>query len=560
MFKEKFNECVKLFYAGDINNASAKARDLINFYPNNYELNNLLGLIYAQTNNLDDAYIFFNKCLELKKNSSEIYFNIGLIEKKRGALEKAEKNYRQAIKINSNFLDAYINLGVVLEQQEKYYDCLNVLEDLIKKDKSNYKAYFNIANIYAKLNKLDLSIDNYIKAIKINNKHPEIFFNLAKVLKKIGNYEDAIINYKEAVRLKPNYYKAYNNLGVIFSDLRKFSESLNYFESALKYNKEFLEAYYNESFVFLLQNQFTEGWKRYEFRWSSEDQIKPLYDLSKNFWDGKFIDGTLLVWSEQGIGDHLFFGRMVQCLRNHAKKVVFTVDKRLVKLFKDFLSNLKINNVEVFVQDKNNLFVNFEKHLPAGSLGKFFANNDKEILEFSKNSLVASNNKYSKKIINFLGNLKGFKIGLSWKSLNKNEQHRNISLQNLVSILPHKNCSLINLQFGDVSEEISEVEKYFLNKIHSIKDLDNFNNIDELSFLINNLDLVITIQNTTAHLSLGLQKKTFLLLPTNSRWHWGVSGEKSVWYPTAKIFRQSKFNYWEDVLNNVKINLDKIIL
>ena len=59
MFKEKFNECVKLFYAGDINNAFAKARDLINFYPDSYELNNLLGLIYAQTNNLDEAYIFF---------------------------------------------------------------------------------------------------------------------------------------------------------------------------------------------------------------------------------------------------------------------------------------------------------------------------------------------------------------------------------------------------------------------------------------------------------------------------------------------------------------------
>ena len=65
MFKEKFNECVKLFYAGDINNASVKARDLINFYPDSYELNNLLGLIYAQTNNLNEAYIFFNKCSKI---------------------------------------------------------------------------------------------------------------------------------------------------------------------------------------------------------------------------------------------------------------------------------------------------------------------------------------------------------------------------------------------------------------------------------------------------------------------------------------------------------------
>ena len=202
----------------------------------------------------------------------------------------------------------------------------------------------------------------------------------------------------------------------------------------------------------------------------------------------------------------------------------------------------------------------FDKNLPAGSLGKFFAKNDKEILKFSKNNFVINNNEDYEKVKKFLNNLKGFKIGLSWKSLNKNEQHRNISLQKLVSILPDKNCSLINLQFGDTAEEISKVENNSLVKIHSLKDIDNFNNIDELSFLINSLDLVITIQNTTAHLSLGFQKKTFVLLPTNSRWHWGVSGEQSIWYPAAQIFRQTKYNYWEDVLNNVKISLNKLLV
>ena len=192
-----------------------------------------------------------------------------------------------------------------------------------------------------------MSIDNYNKAIKINDNKAEIFFNLALVLKKIGNYDDAITNYNKAIRLKPDYFKAHNNLGVIFSDLRKFSEALLSFEKALKINPEFLEAYYNESFIFLLQNKFIEGWKRYEFRWASEDQIKPLYNLDENIWDGKFLNGTLLVWSEQGIGDHLFFGRRVQCLKDQAKKIVFSVDKRIIKLFKDFLFSLGVNNIEI---------------------------------------------------------------------------------------------------------------------------------------------------------------------------------------------------------------------
>ena len=271
----------------------------------------------------------------------------------------------------------------------------------------------------------------------------------------------------------------------------------------------------------------------------------------------KKFNGTLLVWSEQGIGDHLFFGRMVWCLNSYAKKIIFIVDKRLVQLFKDSLFSQSINNIEVVSYDKNNLVTNFDKHIPSGSLGKFFAKNDKAILKFSRNSFILKNEINEKKVINFLSNFNGIKVGLSWKSHNKNEQHRNIPLENLVSIFNKKNFTLINLQFGNNEHEILEINKNLGIKIYNLEGVNNLNDIYDLSTLIKHLDLVVTIQNTTAHLSLGLQKKTFVLLPINSRWHWGVNNKKSIWYPAAEIFRQSRYNYWEDVLNSVKIQLDK---
>lgn len=558
MHQNEFADCLKLFNSGDIKNALIKGKNLIKKDPDNYELNKFLGLVLAHANNFDEALFFFEKCLKINKNLPDIYFNLGLIYKKKGLLDISVKNYKRAIELNPNFVDAYINLGVALEQQERNEDCLAILEELIKHDNNNYKAYYNLGNILKKIDRLEDSIKAYQQAIKINDQQAEIFFNLAIALKKIGNYDDAILNYEKAIRLKPNYFKAYNNLGVIFNDQRKFSKAFNFFETALKINPNFLEAYYNESFIFLLQNQFVEGWKRYEFRWTSEDQIKPLYNLNNNLWDGSFLDGTLLVWSEQGIGDHLFFGRMIQRIKDYAKNIIFSVDKRLLQLFKDFLLSLNINNIEVIEHNKNNLLSNFDKHIPAGSLGKFFANSDEEILKFSAKSFFI-NTKY-KKIDDFLCKFKGPKIGLSWKSLNRNEKHRNIPLEKFISIFINKNFNLINLQFGKTDEEIFKICQDFGVKINNFKDIDNLNNINELSYLINNLDLVITIQNTTAHLSLGFQKKTFVLLPTNSRWHWGVSGERTIWYPTAQIFRQSKYNHWEDVLNNVKISLDKLFL
>lgn len=558
MHQNEFADCLKLFNSGDIKNALIKGKNLIKKDPDNYELNRFLGLVLAHANNFDEALLFFEKCLKINKNLPDIYFNLGLIYKKKGLLDISVKNYKRAIELNPNFVDAYINLGVVFEQLERNEDCLAILEELIKHDNNNYKAYYNLGNIFKKIDRLEDSIKAYQQAIKINDQQAEIFFNLAIALKKIGNYDEAILNYEKAIKLKPNYFKAYNNLGVIFNDQRKFSKAFNFFETALKINPNFLEAYYNESFIFLLQNQFVEGWKRYEFRWTSEDQIKPLYNLNNNLWDGNFLDGTLLVWSEQGIGDHLFFGRMIQRIKDYAKNIIFSVDKRLLQLFKDFLLSLNINNIEVIEHNKNNLLSNFDKHIPAGSLGKFFANSDEEILKFSTKSFFI-NTQY-KKIDDFLCKFRGPKIGLSWKSLNRNEKHRNIPLEKFISIFINKNFNLINLQFGKTDEEIFKICQDFGVKINNFKDIDNLNNINELSYLINSLDLVITIQNTTAHLSLGFQKKTFVLLPTNSRWHWGVSGERTIWYPTAQIFRQSKYNHWEDVLNNVKISLDKLFL
>jgi hypothetical protein len=114
-----------------------------------------------------------------------------------------------------------------------------------------------------------------------------------------------------------------------------------------------------------------------------------------------------------------------------------------------------------------------------------------------------------------------------------------------------KNFNFFNLQFGEVNSEIDSFNKKYDLNILQFNEINNYNDIDKLCAFIDSLDLVITIQNTTAHISGAIGKRTFLLLSKNHRWHWGIDDNISCWYPSIRIFRQKIFDNWKDVIDNV---------
>ena len=156
----------------------------------------------------------------------------------------------------------------------------------------------------------------------------------------------------------------------------------------------------------------------------------------------------------------------------------------------------------------------------------------------------------------FRKNLKN--VGISWKTLNADEIFRNIDLNQLLPILNFSNYNFFNLQFGSFDKELLEFNKKNNIEIHSVNDIDTYEDIEGLACIINSMDFVITIQNTVAHLAGALGKKTFLILAKNHRWQWGLK-ETVNWYPNIKIYRQKYFHDWSDpikrIFNDIKNNL-----
>jgi len=561
--EEKNQEILRLFNLKKIVEAKKKAKDLLDINPRDHILLNIFGAILASEGDTDKAIIYYKKSLELKPNYAEAYNNLGTAYQTIYNLDEAILNYKKALKYKSNFAEAYNNLGSAFQRLGMFKDAIHSFKEAIKVKPEYEVAYSNLGNTLIELGEFENAITNFKKALKINSAYADAYNNMGNALAKLNKFNEAILNHREALKINPKFAEAYNSLGNTFVEMEKFEEAILNYKSALKINPKYSEADFNESLVRLAQGNFELGWKKYESRFEKISDIrKDIGSVTsmrykvKDIWDGNYLDGTLVVWGEQGIGDHIFFGSMVPDLKKYAKKIILEIDKRLVALFKRYFEKNNFSNLQVKSID-DRLTRGFDKHIAIGSLGQFLRKSKQSFKNTPKKYLTSLASKENEIRKDFLSKDK-FKIGVSWKTLNKKQQFRNVSLEQMLSTFPNDKFDIINLQFGECDEELQQI---FLNhkiNIKTIKSIDNFNDIESFAALISCLDLVITIQNSTAHLSCALGKNTWIMLAKNARWHWLINEKKSLWYPTAKLFRQQEKGNWNTVINSISMELKKI--
>ncbi len=521
--------------------------------PSQEEMNEIESLY--KSNKLD---VLEEKTKQLISNypNFSILFNIlGSVLYKKGHYKESISNFNEAIKLNPNFYFAYNNLGNSLKALGKYQESINSYEKALKINPNYFEAYSSLGMSLLEVEKIEEAILCQKKALKINPKYADAHNNLGILLARSGKYEESIIHLKNALEIKPDYAEVYSNLGASLTEMGRYEDAIKNYQRALKLNPKYTEAHFNESTIRLMNGEFEIGWQKYEYRFDKNFITKMRYDTNK-IWDGNYLNGTLLVWAEQGIGDHILFASMILDLKKYAKNIILEIDIRLVELFKRYCDKINFSNIKI-VGLKKELLKDFDKHIAIGSLGRYLRKSIKSFTTTPKKYLISSSKKEEEIKKKFLSNGK-FKVGISWKTLNKKQQYRNILLEQMLPILSVSNCEFINLQFGQTSEDLKNFMSKHKISIKTIDEIDNYNDIESLAALVNCLDLVITIQNSTAHLAGALGKKTWMLLAKNARWHWLVNQNKSLWYPSVKLFRQENIGDWNNIINNISIDLESL--
>ena len=146
-------------------------------------------------------------------------------------------------------------------------------------------------------------------------------------------------------------------------------------------------------------------------------------------------------------------------------------------------------------------------------------------------------------------------IGVSWRSTaSETGVNRTIPLWELAKTLAGPGRRLVNLQYGEVSEEIRETFDRTGVRIEAVAGLDTRDDLDGLAALIECCELVVSIGNATAHLTGALGKRALILLPYAPSWRWMTEGDQSPWYASLRLFRRSTIkDRWTDVLSRLNM-------
>ena len=561
---EKFQQAVAFHQAGQLAQAERICKQILTYNSQNAEAFHFLGIIACQTGKYPVAVDLIIHAIEIDSKQSPFYYSLANALREQGKFMEAIEAYQQAIRIQPNHADAYNNLGTVFINQNRIDDAIEAYQQAIQIQPNQGEAYYNLGNALHRQEKLEEAIEAYQQAIQIQPNYVDAYNNLGVVLIDHEKLEESVQIYQKTLEIQPNYADAYNNLGNALREQGKLEESIRIFQKATYIQPNHAEAHNNLAMTLLLKGDFKNGWKQYEWRRQCDNFPFEKRDFSQPFWEGTDPkDKSILVWTEQGIGDEIMFSSILPDLLNRNANVIVESDTRMVSLFQRSFPKIR------FIPRQNPpnsqlLNTTMDYQTPIGSLGKWFRTDNNSFI-LNRNTYLYACPKKTSEIRKKYQELAKEKIliGISWKSTGINQRQtyskkkKSTLLEHWQPVLAQRNCYFINLQYGNVKQELNEFQKHNNLKIHQDEEIDSLSSLDDFAAQISALDLVISTSNTTVHLAGALGKQVWTLLPHIPDWRWTLEREDTLWYPKMRLFRQHRIGDWSDVFQQVKLALEQ---
>ena len=544
------NLAMSLQQQGRAQEALPHALRAIELTPREHNAYTAAAVCLMDMNRIPDAIRYFEESVKLNSKDIGALATLAGLYVRQEMHEKAITTMQKAVDLAPTDPLALLNMGALLAQLERFDTAAVWLEKALELAPDNVLALANLAGVRTGQKRFADSIALCRKVTALAPAEIDTLATMAEAMMNLGQFEESIGEMQQAIAVKPKA-GLLQSLSNAYARTGRPEQGLVEIEKAIALDPKNAVLHFNKSVILLLMGRLQEAWPEYEWRWLHPRMVGRNRSFGVPQWDGRQLNGArILLHAEQGMGDTIFFGRYAtRVARECGGRPILWVQNAIVDVART------IDGVEQVVGE-NGPVPQFDTHLPIMSLPRIFNTSLETVpnqVPYIRSDPVRSAHWKNE----FARRTSKFKVGLVWEggAFQPENFLRSTSLAAYAPLGEVPNVTFFGMQKGP-----SEIQAKNPPPGMDFVDLGPFiKDFSDTTAMLENLDLLISIDTSVIHFAGALAKPVWMLLAYSPGHMWMFDRLDSPWYPTMRIFRQPSFKDWATPVGRVKVELDKLV-
>jgi tetratricopeptide (TPR) repeat protein/ADP-heptose:LPS heptosyltransferase len=516
--------------------------------PDDPDTLNSLAESYLGQGEIQPASECYQRLAELLPQSAEAHHRLGKMQERLGEWEAATASYQLALALQPDSPDLHGSLARLQYKQEAFAEAVESCRRALALDPNRHEILTQLGNALTDLGNYGAAVEALRRALALKPDSPHAVFGLGYFFERKGDLASATDAYRNALKLDAQLSGAHLHLGSARLLEGNLGEAAECFERVLKLAPDCAEARAFLGLIHLKQGNFRLGLSEYEDRWTTPYGFRFRRKFLQPLWKGEPLEGSrILLHAEQGMGDTLQFVRYVPLVAARGAKVVLEVQPRLHRLLAQTPGAVKVIGLGEALPEVDWQCPLLSLPLALGTeLNTIpaeipYVDPDPAQVEAWRQRLPGNS----------------LRIGLAWAGspLHPHEIWRSIPLEQVAPLTNLEGTTFYSLQMGAPADQVKQLG----DRVHLIDLQGEQKDFADTAAIVANLDLVISIDTSVAHLAGAMGKPVWVLLHKSADWRWLLEREDSPWYPTARLFRQSTLRNWQDVVTRVEGELRELV-
>ena len=499
-----------------------------------------LGLLLHQTGRSDQAAPLLTRAAAATPDNPDTHELLALVLRRLGRTDEAVAAWRRALALKPANPQARVALGNALADLGRPGEAAECFRAALAASPASPEAHAGLGNVLLDQGRPDEAVASFAAAIRLRPGFAAAHNSLGVAHFEARRLDEAVACFREAIRLEPGFAEAHNNLGAVLDERHEAEAAIAALRRAVELRTDYPDAHYHLAVALLRQGEYVEGWAEYE--WRRRKPGFPRRDPAIPEWRGEALAGrTVLAYAEQGLGDGLQFLRYAPLLAARGARVLVEVPAPLVRLAASAGGVAGVVaagappppcDLQVPLMSLPHLLGTRMDSVPADV--PYLHADPAQVAEWGDR----------------LAGLPGLKVGLAWSGAPRphdRQSHlvdcrRSLRLEQFAPLAGLPGLSLVSLQKGEAAAQTPPPGLALFDPMDRVADF------ADTAALVANLDLVVSVDTSVAHLAGAVGRPLWLLSRFDGCWRWLADRADSPWYPTARLFRQTRPGDWAPVV------------